>query len=104
MQIGKYQIIRELGKGGFGVVYETKDTTLNREVALKVLHPHLAANSEFVSRFRKEAKALAKLEHPNIVTIYEINKTDDSYFIAIRFHPGGSLSQRINRPGSLPLQ
>ncbi|OQA21225.1 MAG: Serine/threonine-protein kinase PrkC [Chloroflexi bacterium ADurb.Bin360] len=104
MKIGKYQIIRELGKGGFGVVFETKDTTLDREVALKVLHPHLAANSEFVSRFRKEAKALAKLEHPNIVTIYEFSKTDESYFIAMRYLPGGSLSQRISRPGGLPLQ
>jgi formylglycine-generating enzyme required for sulfatase activity/predicted Ser/Thr protein kinase len=104
MKIGKYQVIRELGKGGFGVVFEAKDTILDREVALKILHPHLAANSEFVSRFRKEAKALAKLEHPNIVTIYEFSKTEDSYFIAMRYLPGGSLSQRISRPRGLPLQ
>jgi len=104
MDLGKYHLISELGKGGFGIVYEARDLSLDREVALKVLHPYLAADDEFVARFRKEAKALAKLEHPNIVPVYEFAHEEDRHFIAMRYLPGGSLSKRIARSGGLSIE
>jgi serine/threonine protein kinase/WD40 repeat protein len=102
MQLGKYEIISELGRGGFGVVYEAKDLTLDRTVALKVLHPQLAADVDFVRRFQAEAKSLAKLEHPNIVPVYEINEVEGRYFIAMRYLPGASLADRLASKGSIP--
>lgn len=101
MQLGKYEIIRELGRGGFGIVYEAKDLTLDRMVALKVLLPQLAADVEFVRRFQHEAKSLAKLEHPNIVPVYEINEVEGRYFIAMRYLPGGSMADRLANKGPL---
>ena len=104
MNLGKYEIISELGRGGFGVVYEAKDLTLERMVALKVLHPQLAADVDFVSRFQTEAKSLAKLDHSNIVTIHEFGEVEGRYFIAMRYLPGGNLAQRIKTEGALPFE
>ena len=67
-----YQVIKQLGKrGGFGTVYLARDNKLKRDVAIKVLHPHLAANSDMVKRFIREAQSMAKLNHPNIVSVFE---------------------------------
>ena len=63
MQIGKYQILNELGRGSFGIVYKAKDTTLDRIVALKVLHPQLSTDEKFVQFFQREARSLAKIDH-----------------------------------------
>lgn len=103
MQLGKYKIIEELGRGGFGVVYKARELTLERDVAIKVLHPQLAADVEFVERFRKEARSLAWLEHSNIVPIYEFSQVDGRYFIAMRHLGGGSLAQLITLKGVLEL-
>ena len=65
-------------QGGFGTVYRAIDTLLGREVALKVLHPQLMVDESFVERFKKESRTLATLEHPNIVTIYELGEADVS--------------------------
>ncbi len=96
-QLGKYELHEQLGKGGFGTVYRAIDTTLGREVALKVLHPQLMVDESFVERFKKEARTLATLEHPNIVTIYDLGETDGRVFIAMRYLPGGSLQQRLHK-------
>jgi len=104
MGIGKYEILGELGKGGFGVVYKARDTTLDRLVALKVLHSQLTLEDRFVEYFEREAYSLAKIDHPNVVTIYEIGNFEGQVFIAMRYLPGGSLSDKLRRQGSLGQQ
>ncbi len=103
MRIGKYEILSELGRGGFGMVYRARDTSLNRDVAIKVLHPQLTINVEFVARFRKEAQMLAALEHPNIVSIYEYNQVEGRNFIAMRYLSGGNLADYIRQHGKMSL-
>jgi serine/threonine protein kinase len=70
-QLGKYQLLRRVGQGGMSVVYLATDTELGREVAVKVLHNHLAESAEARDRFAREARAVAKLRHRNIVEIYD---------------------------------
>jgi len=75
-QLLKYTIREELGSGAFATVYRALDTTLDREVALKILDPILTRDKTWVKRFQREARALARLNHPYIVTIYEIGEAD----------------------------
>ena len=84
--IGKYQVIRNLASGSQGTVYHTYDPDLEREVALKVLHPHLAT-PEIIARFRREAQIVASINHPNIAGISEIGEHEGSHFIAIEYVP-----------------
>src|SRR6476646_9069394 len=91
-QFGKYRILAELGTGGFATVYKAVDTTLEREVALKILHPQLLTDRRFVQNFRQEAKTLAALRHPQIITIYEVGETEGRLFIAMELAHGVSLA------------
>ena len=102
--LGKYELHEQLGKGGFGTVFRATDTSLNRVVALKVLHPQLMVDEEFISRFKKEARMLASLDHPNIVAIYELGDVDGRVFIAMRYLPGGNLQQVISKHGPLSYE
>lgn len=102
-KLGKYDLHEQLGKGGFGTVYRATDPTLDRVVALKVLHPQLMVDDVFINRFKKEARALAALENHHIVTIYEIGEMDGRISIAMRYLAGGNLKQVINNRGPLPL-
>ncbi|HRX00551.1 MAG TPA: serine/threonine-protein kinase, partial [Cyclobacteriaceae bacterium] len=104
MVIGKYEILDELGKGGFGVVYKARDITLDRIVALKVLHSQLTFDDRFVQYFEREARSLAKIDHPNVVTIHEIGNFEGQVFIAMRYLPGGSLSEKLKQQGPLGQQ
>lgn len=70
--LGPYIILAPLGAGGMGDVYRARDTRLDREVAIKVLPEHLAENSQALARFRREAKAVAALSHPNILALYDV--------------------------------
>jgi serine/threonine-protein kinase len=99
--LGKYRIVALLGKGGFGTVYRAIDTTLDRVVALKVLHATLTTDSSFVEKFRREAKTLANLRHPNVVGVYEIGEENGRVFIAMEFMSQGSLQDLIQRQGKL---
>ena len=72
MKYGRYQIVQELGKGSMGVVYEAHDPHIDRSVALKVLRPDRVTSEAFVERFLKEAKAIGRFSHPNIVTVYDV--------------------------------
>jgi len=103
-QLGKYEIIDEIGKGGFATVYRARDPDLDREVALKVLHPLLMRDPEWVARFRREARAVARLDHPHIVTIYEVGQAEGLLYIAMRLVADGSLAQRIAEDGPLPWE
>ena len=95
-QIENYRIVRKLGSGGMGEVYLAEDIRLNRKVALKLLPPHFTINPDRVRRFEREARAASALSHPNIVTIYEIGKSDMTHFIATEFVDGKTLRQLIN--------
>jgi serine/threonine protein kinase/lipoprotein NlpI len=95
-QIQNYRILSRLGSGGMGEVYLAEDTKLNRKVALKLLPPHFTVNPDRVRRFEREARAASALNHPNIVTIYEIGLSDSTHFIATEFVDGKTLRQLIN--------
>ena len=73
-KLGKYEILEELGRGGFGIVYKARDLSLDRMVALKVLHPQLSVDPGFLEHFQREARSLAQVNHANVVTIYEIGE------------------------------
>ncbi len=99
IRLGKYIIIRELGRGGFGIVYEAHDTSLDRLVALKALHPNLVNDMTFLSRFKQEAKLAARLEHPNIVPVHEFNQADGRYYIVMGLMTKGSLGDLLEKYG-----
>ncbi len=99
--IGKYRILEELGSGGFATAFKAEDTTLGREVALKVLHPPLLVDKSFVERFFREARTLARLRHPNIVVIHEVGSADGRVFLAMDL-AASSLARTIAEAGARP--
>ena len=94
-EISHYKIIRLLGAGGMGEVYLAEDTKLHRQIALKVLTSQFETDVERIKRFKKEARAVSALNHPNIITIYAIEETETGNFIATEFIEGQTLRQRI---------
>ena len=101
--LGHYRIIEKLGAGGMGVVYRACDERLERDVAIKVLPAGALADEEARKRFRKEAMALSKLNHPNVATIHDFNSEGGVDFLAMEFIPGVTLGQNLP-PGGLPEQ
>jgi serine/threonine-protein kinase len=99
IKLGKYIIKNELGRGSFGIVYKANDTSLDRPVALKVLHPNLVNDLHFVARFEQEAKLAARLEHTNIVPVHEFNQADGRYYIAMGLMLKGSLKDILEKHG-----
>jgi len=93
--ISHYKILDKLGEGGMGVVYKAEDTELEREVAIKFLPHHIAANTNERARFKVEAKAAAGLNHPNIATIYSIEEANDEMFIVMEYIKGQELKDKI---------
>ena len=103
-RIGKYEILQEAGRGGFAVVYKAQDTTLDRLVALKMLHPLLSSDPEFAQRFRREAQTVARLRHPHIVVLYETGQEEDRLYMAMEYLPGRTLAQVLAERQTLPLE
>ncbi len=98
--IGRYRVVRPLGQGGMGQVFLAHDPSLDRQVALKLLHRDDAEHVDKRGLFRNEARALAALSHPGIVTVFEIGEHDDQQFIAMEYLPGRSLRQLLELPTS----
>ena len=103
--VGHYVILEELGAGGMGVVFRAQDTKLDRQVALKFLPPHLTADPAATQRLMVEARAAARLDHPNICTIHEIGTLEDGRsFIAMAHYEGQTLTRLIDDRGRLPAE
>jgi Tol biopolymer transport system component len=96
-QLGAYRIVAPLGAGGMGEVYRASDTRLGREVALKVLPPHLAGVADSRERFEREAKVISSLSHPNICTLFDIGTQDDVTYLVMELLDGESLAARLDK-------
>lgn len=94
-RVSRYEIVRKLGEGGMGVVYQARDSDLGRFVALKFLSSHLLDSPERIARFRQEARAISALNHPRIATIYGIEDSGDQKFLVLEYLPGGTLRQKL---------
>lgn len=101
--IGKYRIVAQLGRGGMGTVYKAIDETLDREVAIKVLNPELA-DTDIMKRFRAEATTLAKLNHPEIATLYELFRSETDLLMVMEFVKGETLDKISDRLGPMPAE
>src|SRR5882762_7048441 len=101
---GSYKVLEKIGEGGMGTVYRAVDEMVERSVALKVLRTEIAQTAEVVERFRSEAIALARLNHPAIATLYSFFRQGDQYFMAMEFVPGETLEKQIAREGAMPWQ
>ena len=98
-----YELLSLLGEGGFGRVYRVRDLHLERQVALKVLHPHLTQDAETVERFRREAQLAARLTHPNIVSIYDIAGRSGLLWYTMEIVDGPNLGQLVEAEGAMPV-
>jgi serine/threonine protein kinase len=101
-KLGRYEILEEIGRGGFAIVYRARDTELDRLVALKELKPVLLQDADWVRRFRREARAIAHLDHPRIVPVYDVAEINGRLFIIMRLVGGPSLEDLIATQGPLP--
>jgi tRNA A-37 threonylcarbamoyl transferase component Bud32 len=101
---GRYEVEEVVGTGGMSCVYKAHDRLLERNVALKVLHPHFSDDEEYVERFRREARAVAQLSHPNIVTVIDRGDADGHQFIVFEFIDGENLKELVQRTGPLPVR
>jgi predicted ATPase/tRNA A-37 threonylcarbamoyl transferase component Bud32 len=102
-KLGAYEIVCALGAGGMGEVYRARDTRLERDVAIKVLPEKLASDRERLSRFEREARSASALNHPNVITIYDVGESDSILYIAMELVEGKTLRE-LMAPGALPLQ
>ncbi|MCB9134557.1 MAG: protein kinase [Anaerolineales bacterium] len=93
----RYKIEQELGAGGMSAVYKATDPNLKRVVAVKLVHPHLSRDPEFVRRFETEAASVAQLRHPNIIQVFDFNHDGDTYYMVMEFVPGETLQDRLKR-------
>src|SRR5262249_23582277 len=97
-RVGVYQLLREIGRGGMGEVYLAHDARLGRVVALKLLPARFTEDEERVRRFRREARAASALNHPNILTIFDIGQEDGQHYIATEFVEGQTLRAMVGSP------
>ncbi|MEG6586004.1 Stk1 family PASTA domain-containing Ser/Thr kinase [Dendrosporobacter sp. 1207_IL3150] len=100
----RYTILEHIGGGGMADVYRAHDKLLDRSVAVKVLRSQFTNDDEFVTRFRREAQAAARLSHPNIVNMYDVGLDEDTYYIVMEYISGETLKEKIQNAGPLPVE
>jgi serine/threonine-protein kinase len=103
-RLGDYQVMRKLGRGGMADVYAARHLSLGRDVALKVLRRDFARDEDYVARFRREARAAAKISHPNIVAVYDVGCTDDTHYIVQELIDGPNLRESLDREGPISIE
>ncbi|PYU25833.1 MAG: hypothetical protein DMG32_11215 [Acidobacteria bacterium] len=103
-RLGPYEILSAIGAGGMGEVYQAHDTKLGRDVAIKVLPEAFAHDPERLSRFQREAKMLASLNHPNIATIYGLEQSNGTHYLLMELVSGETLAERAKREGPVPIE
>jgi hypothetical protein len=101
-EIGNYRIVEKIGEGGMGVVYKAIDTQLGRVVAIKALSPEFSRNPELLERFRREARAQAQLNHPNLATLYAFVVQDNAAYMVMEFVDGETFCEILARRGAIP--
>ena len=102
---GEFRILQKIGSGGMGSVYKAEQPEMNRMVAIKILHPKLTNRQDLASRFRREARAMAQLSHPNTVKVFTYGELDDgSLYIVMEFLEGRNLNRAVKRDGPLPVE
>jgi serine/threonine protein kinase len=101
-RIGAYEVTSRIGEGGMGEVYRARDTTLNRDVAIKILPEAFAADAERIARFTREAQTLAALNHPHIAQIHGLEHSEGARALVMEFVDGDDLARRV-ATGPLPL-
>jgi serine/threonine protein kinase len=101
-QLGKYKIVSVLGQGGMGIVYEAEDTLIGRRVALKVMPETLTEDREAMGRFLIEAKSAGRLNHPNTVRIFDVDREGKNHYLVMELVRGGSVWDRVKKDGPLP--
>jgi serine/threonine-protein kinase len=102
-EVGKYQIIEQIGEGAMGVVYRARDPVLNRTVAIKVMSDALARDDDLRSRFLREAQAAGSLQHPNVITIYDFGEVDGHLYIAMEFVAGHDLEDMLRKSAPMTI-
>ena len=103
-KLGSYEVLAQIGAGGMGEVYQAHDTKLGRDVAIKVLPEAFAHDPQRLSRFQREAKLLASLNHANIATIFGLEHSDGVQYLVMELVPGETLQERIKRDGPVPVE
>src|SRR4029077_17988796 len=100
---GRYELEELVGSGGMSSVYRARDTMLERNVALKIMHEHHLDDDDYVERFQREARTVAQLSHPNIVAVIHRGEADGKPFIVFEYVEGATLDELIDREGALPV-
>lgn len=99
---GRYKVIKELGKGGMGKVYEVLDKEIDEKVALKLLNPEIASDENVIKRFRNELKYARRISHRNVCRMYDLGKQEETYYITMEYVPGENLKSCIKKKGKFP--
>jgi len=101
--LGQYQILGEIAKGGMSTVYRARQSSMNREVAIKILPSTFMHDSTFLDRFYREVDIIAHLQHPHILPVYDFGQFDNMPYIVMAFLNGGTLTDKIKRQGAMEL-
>lgn len=101
VEIPGYEMIERIGAGGMGTVYKARQVSMDRVVAMKVLHRELCEDSDFIQRFVQEARAAGRLSHPNIVHVFDVNKSNNIYFFSMEYVDGGNVKRLLKKDGKI---
>src|SRR5437762_2660152 len=96
-RFGQYEILNVIGQGGMATVYRARQASMDRDVAIKVITGQLSNNPDFIARFEREARLIARLQHPHILPVYDFGRENDQLFLVMRLVEGGALDQKLRQ-------